>query len=119
VSFRISLSALRLPVLIGWEAAERQAPQMVRFDLEITLAAEPAAGVTDDLAGTVDYGRLAEVIRGVATTTRFRLLERLALVTRDELRALMPPGAQFTLRVTKEQPPIANLEGGATVTING
>lgn len=115
--FRISLSALRLPVSIGCEEEERRVLQTVRFDLEITLPAVPGGGVTDELADTVDYARLAEVVRTAATREPHRLVERLAVVVREELRPLIPPGGQLVLRVTKEQPPIANLEGGVTVTI--
>ena len=117
--YRIGLAALRLPVSIGWEAAERAVPQTVRFDLDVALPTEPRAGLTDELADTVDYGQLAELIRAVANRGPYRLLERLAGAIRDEVRLVVPPGAEFTLRVTKEQPPIANLEGGASVTITG
>ncbi len=117
--FAISLSALRLPVSIGWEPEERAVPQTVRFDLEVTLPVEPRAGLTDELGDTVDYGQLAEVIRAVATNGVYRLLERLALSVRDAIRPLVPSGAHFVLRVTKEHAPIANLEGGASVTITG
>lgn len=119
MSYRIGLSAFRLPVSIGCEEVERATLQTVRFDLEITLADEPSGGRTDRLQDTVDYGALAEVIRAVATREPYQLVERLAAVTRDELRSLMPPAAQFTLRVTKEQPPVPGLEGGVTVTIMG
>ncbi len=119
MSFLIGLAALRLPVSIGWEAEERTVPQIVRFDLEVTLPAEPRAGRTDELADTVDYGQLAETIRTVANQGPYRLLERLALSVRDAIRPMVPPGGHFTLRITKERAPIANLEGGASVTITG
>ncbi len=115
--FRISLSALRLPVSIGCEEEERRTLQTVRFDLEIALPSVPAGGVTDEVKDTVDYGQLAEVVRTAATREPYRLLERLALVVWEELRPLVPPDGQLTLRVTKEQPPVANLEGGVTVTM--
>ena len=115
--FRIGLAALRLPVRIGWGADERLVTQTIRFDLEVVLPGEPLAGCSDELEDTVDYGQLAEVIRTAATQTPYRLLERLAVVIRDELRLLLPEGAEFSLRITKERPPIAGLEGGASVTI--
>lgn len=119
MSFAVELSAFRLPVSIGWEAEERSVPQTVRFDLQVTLAREPAAGLTDELSETVDYGQLAETIRTVANQGPYRLLERLALAVREAVRFRLPPDARFTLRVTKEHPPIPNLEGGASVTITG
>ncbi len=117
VPFRIGLSALRLPVQIGWEASERLLAQMIRFDLDLGLPVTPRAGDSDELEHTVDYGQLALVIREVASRGSYRLLERLALAIRDELRPLLPEGAELTLKVTKEHPPIDGLEGGASVTI--
>ena len=119
MSFSVGLAAFRLLVSIGWEAAERAVPQVVRFDLDVTLPVEPRAGLTDELRDTVDYGQLAETIRTVANQGPYRLLERLALAVREAIRLQLPPDARYTLRVTKEHPPIPNLEGGASVTITG
>lgn len=117
MTFSIGVHAFRLPVRIGWRDAERETAQIVRFDLEIALPEAPAATVSDDLIQTIDYQGVCDVIRQTAGRGPYRLLERLAQVVRDELDQVLPDGAALTLTVTKERPPIPNLEGGASITL--
>lgn len=113
----IRLAGLRLMLSIGWGDEERRTPQPIRFDLDVTLPAPPAATTTDALDDTLDYAALAETIRSTATSARVRLLERLAGLVGAALAARIPRGAHFRLAVTKERAPIADLEGGATVEL--
>lgn len=57
------------------EERERDQPFEVDLDVETPLA---AAGASDDLADTVDYGRLVADVAAVVGGERFGLLERLA-----------------------------------------
>lgn len=113
----IRLAGLRLMLSIGWGDEERRTLQPIRFDLDITLPAPPAATVTDALADTLDYAALAETIRTTATASSVRLLERLAGIVGAALAARIPAGARFRLGVTKERAPIQDLEGGATIEL--
>lgn len=114
----IRVTNFRLALSIGWGEEERRVPQPVRFDLEIRLPAPPLATVTDRLEDTVDYHRLTETIRTVASGQPVRLIERLAGLVGAALAASLPPSARLRLTVTKEYPPIDNLEGGAGVEIS-
>ena len=113
----IRLTGLRLMLSIGWGDVERRTPQPIRFDLEVTLPAPPAATLTDQLGDTIDYARLAETIRTAASSQPVRLIERLAGLVGAALVAALPRGTRIRLIVTKERPPIDDLEGGASIEI--
>lgn len=87
------------------EEQERAQPFEVDLDIFVDLA---AAGETDDLDDTVDYGAVTELVERVITTERFGLVERLAariaeVVLSDDrvhevsvtVRKLRPPVAQI------------------------
>ena len=61
----------------GVSADERSRLQPFEADVELALDLAPA-GRTDDLARTVDYGSVFEVVRAVTEMTSHRLLESLA-----------------------------------------
>lgn len=113
----IRLSDLRIPISIGWTELERRAAQPIRFDLEIALPAPPAATVSDELADTIDYAALAELIRRTATEEPVRLLERLAAKVADALRGALPGGARLRLVVTKPLPELTGGHGSASVEL--
>ncbi len=56
---------------------ERERAQPFRVDLELAVDLT-AAGRSDDLADTVDYGTLAERVAAIVSGESFALLERLA-----------------------------------------
>ncbi len=113
----IRLTGFRLMLSIGWGDDERRTLQPIRFDLEIGLPAAPAATRTDRLEDTVDYFRLSETMRTAAQAHPVRLIERLAGVVAAALVADLPPRTRLRLTVTKEHPPIEDLEGGASIEI--
>jgi dihydroneopterin aldolase len=57
------------------EEQSRAQPFEVDLDLAVDLR---AAGISDDLADTVDYGQVAEAVVKVVETEHHQLLERLA-----------------------------------------
>jgi dihydroneopterin aldolase len=71
------LRDFRVAMIIGIYEWERKAPQPVRFDLEIGLPGS-RAGQTDEVADTIDYGAVAECIKGLVATHPFHLVESLA-----------------------------------------
>lgn len=119
MSTTIGIHGLRIPVHVGWGTTERMELQIVRFDVEVRLSGGERAGASDDLADTVDYARLCDAIREVCRGSEYRLLERLAATARAAIAPLLPDGASLRLRVTKEHPPIDDLSGGASVTLDG
>ena len=79
-------------------------PQLLEVDLVVELDLR-AAGASDDLADTVDYGPLVEICRRVVETGSYRLLERIASVIADAL--LATPGVLACIvRVRKLVVPI-------------
>lgn len=87
------------------EEQERAQPFEVDIDIEADLR---AAGHSDDLDDTVDYGAVCQLVERVVTTERFKLVERLAariaeLVLSDD-RVLT-----VTVTVRKLRPPVAQI----------
>jgi len=74
---RIFISGLRELGVHGVLPEEQVRPQPfeIDVDLEVDLA---AAGASDKLDDTVDYGTVAEAVSRVVTSEHYRLLERLA-----------------------------------------
>jgi dihydroneopterin aldolase len=77
VSDRIELRGLRVLSYCGVlpEERERRQPFTIDVDLVCDLS---AAGASDELADTVDYGAVCESIAALARDGRFDLLERFA-----------------------------------------
>ncbi len=70
----------------GYYDHEQLTPQPFEVDVELRLNLQPAA-VDDDLAKTVDYGRVFDVTRQIVESTTFRLLEALAEAISHEILA--------------------------------
>ena len=74
---RILIEGLRVSCVIGVSEPERRAKQEVVLD--IALHADlGAAGRSDDIADTVDYGAVAKSVAEHVSGSRFRLVEALA-----------------------------------------
>jgi dihydroneopterin aldolase len=68
---------------------ELDAPQPFEVDVELVLNLQPA-GIDDDLAKSVDYGRVYVVVRQIVESTSFRLLEALAEAISHEILIEFP-----------------------------
>jgi dihydroneopterin aldolase len=79
------LRDFRLELIIGLYEWERKAPQPVMIDLEIGLY-DHRAGHTDDVADTIDYGKVAERIMEVTASREIRLVETLGEIIADLVR---------------------------------
>ncbi len=77
---RIVLSGMRFEGRHGVTQEERELPQLIELDVELWLDLD-AAGRTDELAATVDYGPVIELCRDVVERRSFRLLEAIAEAT--------------------------------------
>jgi dihydroneopterin aldolase/2-amino-4-hydroxy-6-hydroxymethyldihydropteridine diphosphokinase len=98
------------------EAERRSAqPFEVDLDIEVDLA---AAGDTDDLADTVDYGAVAETVAAVVGGPHADLLEHLAQRIAGAVLALAGPRARsVTVSLRKLRPPVPVDLGSAGVRI--
>lgn len=73
----IFLSEFRAETIIGIYPWEREVAQTIQLDLEIGLP-HSRAGISDDVADTIDYGKVVERIREVLAEKHFSLVEALA-----------------------------------------
>jgi dihydroneopterin aldolase len=73
----IFIQAFRADTVIGIYDWERKIPQPLEIDIEIGIP-ESAAGTSDAIGDTVDYGSVVERVREVLSSHGFSLLEALA-----------------------------------------
>jgi dihydroneopterin aldolase len=101
---RIELRGLRVLGTHGLLDEERNRPQPFEVDLDV-VADLSAAGDSDDLALTVDYGWLAAEVARVVAEERCDLLERLAARIAD---VVLGDGrvSSVTVSVRKLRPPV-------------
>jgi dihydroneopterin aldolase/2-amino-4-hydroxy-6-hydroxymethyldihydropteridine diphosphokinase len=74
---RILISGLRELGVHGVLPEEQTRPQPFEVDVELVVDLG-AAGASDDLDDTVDYGAVCEAVSRVVSSERYHLLERLA-----------------------------------------
>ncbi|MDQ2825372.1 MAG: dihydroneopterin aldolase [Actinomycetota bacterium] len=85
------------------EEQDRAQPFEVDVDIAVDLS---AAGASDELTDTVDYGAVAVGVERVVTGGHHRLLERLARRIGDDVLAMDPRIASVTVTVRKLRPPV-------------
>lgn len=103
---RIELRGLRGLGVHGVLPEERERAQPFEVDLDVEVDLEDA-GVTDELADTVDYGSLAELAVRIVADESHRLLERLAARIAEDMLAADGRIASVTVAVRKLRPPVA------------
>jgi dihydroneopterin aldolase len=102
---RVELRGLRVMALCGVLPEERTRRQPFAIDVDV-FADLAAAGVSDELGDTVDYGALCERIDRLASTEQFALLERFAARVAETALEVETVSA-VTVRVRKLRPPVA------------
>ena len=102
---RIELRGLRLVGRLGVLDHERtdDQPLEVDLDLRVDLA---AAGASDDLADTVDYGAVCRAVAATVAEGHVALLEHLAARVADAVLALDPRIDAVDLTIRKLRPPV-------------
>ena len=111
----IELRGLRVLAFCGIlpEEIERRQPFEIDVDVHLDLR---AAGETDDLDATIDYGALVSGIDALATERRYGLLERFA----SDIAALLLGDERVTatrVTVRKLRPPVPQDLASSGVTI--
>lgn len=102
----IELRGLHLAGVVGVLPHEQSQAQPLELDLDIRLDLG-AAGASDSLGDTVDYGALCGIAEQVVTTTSYALLEALAEHLAADLLAADARIAAVTVSVRKLRPPVA------------
>lgn len=104
---RIELRGLRAVGTHGVLAEERDRAQPFEVDLDLAVDLGPA-GTSDDLADTVDYGAVADVVAACVSGPRsFALLEALAGHVADEVLDVDRRITAVTVGLRKLRPPLA------------
>ncbi len=112
---RILIDDLRVLTVIGALPHERELAQPIRIDLAIGVDLHQA-GLSDELADTVNYGLVCERVAAVARESNFVLLERLAAKVADTILefALVE---QVEVTLTKLRPPVPEQVSSTAVRI--
>jgi dihydroneopterin aldolase len=74
---KIFLNDLKVDTVIGVFEWERQIKQTLRFDIEMDYDIRPAAA-SDNIADTLDYGAIAQIVVGFVEHSDYQLIETLA-----------------------------------------
>ena len=93
--------------LVGVLPEEQAADQPLEVDLDVEVDLR-AAGASDELADTVDYGAVLRRGRRAARAgpSHVDLLERLAARIAEEVLGLTPASRRSTVAVRKLRPPV-------------
>ena len=102
----IQLRGLRVVCIVGVLDEERVRPQPLELDVDLHADLR-AAGRSDELHDTVDYGGVAQRVEDLCRAERAQLLERLAHVVAADLAGIDGVEAA-TVTVRKLRPPVPN-----------
>ncbi|KQO78345.1 dihydroneopterin aldolase [Methylobacterium sp. Leaf88] len=86
----------------------------VSLDVRLDLG---AAGRSDDVARTVSYADLTEIVTRIATQRRFALIEALAEAIAGEILDRHPPITEIRVRVDKPSAPVPAVIDGVAIEI--
>lgn len=113
---RIEIRGVRAMAVIGVCTHEREIAQPFQLDLDLHVDLR-AAGVSDDLDDTVDYGAVTTAAARVVTEANDLLLERVAHRVVDAVLALDPRIEAVEIVLTKLNPPLPIDVGSTAVRL--
>ena len=113
---RLKLTGIEVFAHHGVQPEEKQIGQRFLIDLDVELDLR-AAGRTDNLAETIDYGGLAERVHELVAGNRWNLIEKVAEET-AELVLSVPTIKAVKVTVHKPNAPIAVDFADVSVTID-
>ena len=101
---KIILKGIQFHGYHGVAEAERQLGQKYEVDLEL-MTDLSAAGTTDDLAHTIDYAQVVQLVIEIGTGQSFQLFEAIAETIAEAILAQFPID-EVRITVKKLHPPI-------------
>lgn len=102
---QISVHGLRVVGIVGVLPEERVRAQPLQIDLDLYIDLT-AAGMSDALADTVDYGAVCDALNRTVKTSQPELLERLAAQLATAVFAVDPRIEGLRISVAKLRPPV-------------
>ena len=115
MSEAIIIEGIRFQARCGVTLDERQCPQPLLTDLELTCSVEDAIH-SDSLTKTVDYAQVVQRVIDIGTTSENALIERL---TDQIAQALLLefPIQRLTIWLRKAAPPLPDVSGSVSVRL--
>jgi 7,8-dihydroneopterin aldolase/epimerase/oxygenase len=113
---RIVLQGIQFYAYHGVPAEERTVGHRYEVDVEVECDLA-AAGRSDDVADTIDYGQLARRVVEISLERPFHLIEALAAALAERILDENARAERVRLRVRKLLPPIDGVVAAAGVEI--
>lgn len=88
----LTLTGLRFDANLGILEAEKQAPQPIQVDAELSLGPQPLMPHDDDIHHVLDYRKVRQIIINECTAEHVNLLE--TLIGKLAHRLMLLPGVQ-------------------------
>ena len=101
----IELRGLALTAVVGVLPEERERAQPLELDLDLGVDVT-AAGMSDALSDTVDYGAVCDRVAEVVATAEPLLLERLAALVAEAVLGMDTRIESLTVSIRKLRPPV-------------
>jgi 7,8-dihydroneopterin aldolase/epimerase/oxygenase len=111
----IHLSQIRGYGYTGLFAAEQELGQWFEVELWLWLDLE-LPGHSDNLADTLDYRQIINGVQNLLETSRFQLIERLAMAIIEQVLATSAV-SEAQVRLTKLHPPIPQFAGQVSIEL--
>ena len=115
---KLSIKDLRLWVHLGCSPEEKVNPQPVSITLKLYFTEAPLGLTTDELADSVCYFRIVELVQKLLSDRAFNLVEHLTFTVREavykHLESIRQENVTLKVIVTKLSPPVPNLHGGVS-----
>jgi dihydroneopterin aldolase len=102
---KIQFKNIKLYGYHGVFPEEREIGQYFYIDVEASVSLK-RAGISDDLADTIDYSKIYGIIKCINENNKFRLIESFAHVISREILSMFEEIKNITVRVRKPDAPI-------------
>jgi dihydroneopterin aldolase len=113
--YEVLIEGLQLYAYHGVPDAEREVGH--RYLIDLKLEVDGKADESDDVGDTIDYGAAGKIALGVAETSQFRTVEKLAGEIGLKLLASFEILEAVEVRVVKPMPPAPLLAAVAGVMV--
>ncbi|MCC0806604.1 dihydroneopterin aldolase [Methylobacterium sp. W2] len=113
---RILVERIAVFAYHGLLEEEARIGQRFYISLDCRMDLRPA-GLSDDMAKTVSYADLTEIVVRIATTRRFALIEALAEAIADEILDRFEGVDSIIVRVDKPSAPVPAVIDGVAISI--